>query len=162
MCPSALIFSIPGNPREFFPAVLFATMFKFLCLILPACGTRWTKIFAVTGEGDKSYLINIVLFCENAEWRMPIVVFGTVSCITETRLTCWWFRMSWFVGLGVQSRSSPFLFPRVWSTCLNAHWVPLEHEPSDDHCLQSPRFPSPLFFKSATGMPLSCTPPLSF
>ena len=28
----------------------------------------------------------------------------------------------------------PFPFPRLWSSCLNAHFAPLEREPFDDHC----------------------------
>ena len=39
-----------------------------------------------------------------------------------------------FVGLGVRCHVSPFHFPRLWSPCLNAHFVPHQHEPFDEHC----------------------------
>ena len=28
----------------------------------------------------------------------------------------------------------PFPIPLFWSSCLNAHVAPLEHDPSDGHC----------------------------
>ena len=53
---------------------------------------------------------------------------------------------------------SLFALPMFWSSCLIAKFAPLQHQPLDVHCLESPLFPS-LFWEGTTGIALSSTRP---
>ena len=114
----------------------------FVCFV-PTCGTGGRSSLPI-----RSYLICISLFCGNAEWRVPTVAILVVEqppCFPDklvpVRLQTSGLRVGClFVGLGVRCHVSPFRFPRLWPSCLNAHFALHQHEHFDEHSLQSPLF----------------------
>ena len=132
------------------------------------CGTRWTIV--LDGRRDTSCLIICtVLFCErrrteDAKSRNSYL-FKQLLFVQLKQGS----RLSFLDGLvpvGLLTWCPQSLvsvsFPRHWSSCLNAHFAPLVHEPFDDHCLQYPLFPTHSFLIGAMSIALSFTQPFSF
>ena len=109
------------------------------------------------GRKDHSFQICVVLLCER---RTVEDTNSRTCCVSDISLSCDCNKevdLHFLTGLCLSgdafSSDLPsaiacllFTFPRLWSSCLNAHVAPLEHEPSDDHSWKFHRFPSPLFF----------------